>query len=133
MGTGMETEQEHKGILDRDIHKSGPWLELLPRQPLERTSWSDTGSRETRWPLGTVTMRGTASMGGSLLLTAELEHPGAGHEAFIPVSPLFSMLSPGSSTSSALSRSPTSAASPLLSPRTPGRCPHPPSSASPMH
>lgn len=64
MGTGMETEQEHKGILDRDIHKSGPWLELLPRQPLERTSWSDTGSWETRWPLGTVTMRGTASVGG---------------------------------------------------------------------
>lgn len=58
-----------------------------------------------------------AGGGVSLLLAMELEHPGAGQEAFIPVSPLFSLLSPGSSTSSALSRSPASAASPLLSPQ----------------
>lgn len=71
-------------------------------------------------PWAPIPERSTASGGGggvSLLLAMELEHPGAGQEAFIPVSPLFSLLSPGSSTSSALSRSPASAASPLLSPQ----------------
>lgn len=51
METGMGTEQERKGILDS--HKPGLWLELLPHQPLEGTTWSDAGSWETRWPLGT--------------------------------------------------------------------------------
>lgn len=75
MGTGMGTEQEHKGILERDTHKSGPWLELLPHQPLEGTSWSAMGSRETRWPLGTVPMTGTASVGGG---GVSASHRGAG-------------------------------------------------------
>lgn len=68
---------------------------------------------------GHPSLREALPVGGgmSLLLAVELEHPGAGQEAFIPVSPLFSSLSPGSSTSSALSRSPASAASPLLSPQ----------------
>lgn len=47
MGTGVGTEQERRGILDRGSHKPGPWLEPLLRQPLEETSWSSAGSRET--------------------------------------------------------------------------------------
>lgn len=102
--------------MDRNSHKSGPWLGLL-----DGMSWSDAGRHDgPRLPsLG----KALSAWGGSLLLTMELEHPGAVHRAFIPISSLCSLLSPGSSTSSALSR--CLQALPVLS-CPPGRPLHPP-------
>lgn len=130
MGAGMGTEQGHKGVLDRDSHKPGPWLELLPCQTVEETSWSDDCSWKHNVPWAPTPVTDTDSV--ECLCSSSLSRitPGQGTRHLslsLPFSPCPAL----ASAQLSIVPFPTSVASSLPSPRTQWRHLHPPISASP--
>lgn len=124
MGAGMGTEQGHKGILDRDSHKPGPWLELLACQTLEETSWSDDYSWRCNIPWAPTPVTDTATVECLCFSLLSWSTPGQGTRHLslsLPFSPC-PALAPAQLS---IVPFPVKAASPLLSPRTQRRPLHP--------
>lgn len=121
----MGTEQGHKGVLDRDSHKPGPWLELLLCQTLEETSWINDCSWRHNIPWAPTPVTDTATVECLCFSSLSQSTPGQGTRHLslsLPFSPC-PALAPAQLS---IVPFPTSAGSSLLSPRTQRRHLHTP-------